>query len=234
MDMYIMTVGIIFINIKAFNERQAQMSRSKTIPKAGVIGLICVLLILCACSEKPTVLEEPFPGEPLDQVISFSIPEGYEDIGVWTESQDGKRLEEILRNADGTEIGIGIVSYKRNQVLNTINGIDVLDYLSEDGSSLKDSLTEEDYLLGYPDIFKTSISAKGDTYYYSRCTPRTEDYYESENTDKNGDSPKLLEAVTENGSYVIYFNIWNADRELTADEDRMFEDMLYGVVFKTN
>ena len=111
------------------------MSRSKTIPKAGVIGLICVLLILCACSEKPTVLEEPFPGEPLDQVISFSIPEGYEDIGVWTESQDGKRLEEILRNADGTEIGMhgGVLPYDTTPSYPQITRMNVANKKTADG-----------------------------------------------------------------------------------------------------
>ena len=203
--------------------------------RKGIIIITAFLvLLLCACSEKPTILYDMdwYSAEALGEVISFMVPEGYEDTGVWTETEDGKRLEQIFRNEDGTEIGIGIAGYEGEQVLDMVNGIDVLDYLPGDDISLEEYLMDEDFVEGYPNIYKTLTSAAGDTCYLSRAVPRTAEYYESEDYDKENGSLKLLEAVTEHGPYVVYFNIWNPERDLTPNEDQCFENMLYGVRFK--
>ena len=63
--------------------------------RKGIIIITAFLvLLLCACSEKPTILYDMdwYSAEALDEVISFMVPEGYEDTGVWTDTEDGKRL----------------------------------------------------------------------------------------------------------------------------------------------
>lgn len=189
--------------------------------KIAVSIIAMIIVLFCGCSKALEVSDYSYQGVSVDELISFVLPEGYVDVGVCTVSKEGQKLTASFCNESDTFINVGIMTYNEEPVLDTINEVDIQDY-SVEGDSLKECLVDEGYSEGYPNVYKTMTSAKGDTYYL--CT-RPE---EGEVMDRH-----CHEGVTEHKNYRVYFSIRNEKRELVEDEEKAFENMLYGVVFRS-
>ena len=174
----------------------------RNILRQSLIALIAIIMIFAATACETNTAEQPDLPDPLDNLISFDLPEEYQldREYPYDDNEDNPIIEKGYTSEQSGYFSVGVFSYKGNDCLGDVTQtIDLDEYIDR-----LDNLSE--------------ISIDGETAYLG--------------THDSDDMPGMVAvAYVKHGDYVFEFRLSNGDEQVSKAQLKDFERIVRSIKF---